>query len=307
MMTRMAKTKAPAARGFTLAERRSLQFEQVSLYMVFLVAVIAAVISFFALVAVGKEAGLGYAAYLLPVAIDGFGIACSVGIVRSVASGDRFLSRVSEWIGLLGALGLSILGNVHHSLAVGSASLPDYVKIAYATAVPVIVAYGIHVYGNAMSRGLSAHVLADEPDKLHFDVAHLGDQDTVARAHAPAKVTRTPPASRAQATSSAPTPTRTESAPAARAARPAPTAEQTADQARMRGAFDAAVTANPHVKPVASHLARELGIEAHPATPRRWVAEWWAEHEAAMGTARPAPAGEPTPKVEEKVAADAPA
>lgn len=294
MMTRMAKTKAPAARGFTLAEKRSLQFEQVSLYMVFTVAVVAAIISFFALVAVGKEAGLGYAAYLLPVAIDGFSVACSVGIVRSVASGDKFRTRVSEWIGLLGALGLSILGNVHHSLVAGSPSLPDYVKITFAFAVPVIVAYGIHVYGNAMTRGISAHVLADDPNALHFDLVHLGEQETVARAHAPAKVTRTPQPTRA--TSSAPAQT---SAPApeqpARTLRVATAADVSDDQARMRGAFDAAVAANPHVKPVASHLARELGITAHPATPRRWVAEWWTEHEKAIGADRPEPASEPAP------------
>lgn len=282
MMGAMAKTKAPTARGFTLAEKRALLFEQVSLYAVFLVAVIAAVISFVALAAVGREAGLGHASYLLPIAIDGFGIACSVGIVRSVASGEKGRERISEWLGLISALCLSILGNVTHSLAVGAATLPDYVKIAYATAIPMIVAYGIHVYGRAMSRGISAHVLADNPDELHFNLAHLGDAETVARAHAPAKVTRTP-APRAQATPAAP-------APPARAPRPAPTAAASAAQARMRGAFDAAVARDPLTKPVASHLQRELDIDMHPATPRRWVQQWWEEHESALGTARPAPA-----------------
>lgn len=281
MMARMAKTKHPAARGFTLAEKRSLQFEQVSLYAVFLVAVIAAVISFVALAAVGREAGLGHAAYLLPLAIDGFGIACSVGIVRSVASGETTRSRISEWLGLFGALALSVLGNVTHSLAVGAATLPDYVKIAYAAAIPLIVAYGIHVYGRAMVRGISAHVLADNPDELHFNLAHLGDVETVARAHAPAKVSRTP-APRAPTTSTA-------SAQPARAPRAPMVVGPNTDKARMRGAFDAAITADPLTKPDAAALQRQLGIDAHPATPRRWVKDWWEEHEAAMGTARPDP------------------
>lgn len=284
MMARMAKTKAPAARGFTLAEKRALLFEQVSLYMVFLVALIAAVISFVALAAVGKEAGLGTAAYLLPIAIDGFGIACSVGIVRSVASGEHGRERISEWLGLFAALCLSILGNVHHSLAVGAASLPDYVKIAYATAIPMIVAYGIHVYGRAMSRGISAHVLADDPDKLNFDLAHLGDQDTLARAHAPAKVARAPQ-SAARTAPSAPARTATQSS--AQSSAPRTVSADDSAQARMRGAFDAAIAANPHIKPNAATLQRELGIDMHPANPRKWVRQWWLEHQEAMGTARP--------------------
>lgn len=294
----MAKTLA--ARGFTLAEKRALLFEQVSLYMVFLVALIAAVISFVALAAVGKEAGLGAAAYLLPVAIDGFGIACSVGIVRSVASGEKGRERISEWIGLFAALCLSILGNVHHSLSVGAVTLPDYVKIAYATAIPMIVAYGIHVYGRAMSRGISAHVMADTPDEIRFDVQHLGGAaQTVARATAPARIT--PRAQNAQGSAPAPTAPRASARPVEAA--PARAEQAGSDKARMRVAFDQAIAADPHSRPVASDLQRELGIDLHPSNPRRWVQQWWAEHEEQMGTARPevdVTAGE---KTEEKATA----
>ncbi len=288
--------KPPPARGFTLAEKRALLFEQVSLYAVFLVALIAAVISFVALSAVGKQAGLGAASHLLPVAIDGFGIACSVGIVRSVASGEPMRERISEWFGLIAALALSILGNVHHSLDVGATELPDYVKIAYATAIPMIVAYGIHVYGRAMSRGISAHVMADDPDQLRFDVAHLGDDRTVARAAAPARMTRAPRAVQA------PEPARTTEAPRTEATR-APRAASTVgtDQARMRAAFDEAVRADPLTKPDAAALHRELGLDCDKATSRRWVQRWWTEHEASMGMTRPEPISEEIQASEDKV------
>lgn len=291
--------KPPPARGFTLAEKRALLFERIALYAVFLVAVIAAAISFVALRAVGGDAGLGRAAFLLPIAIDGFGIACSVGIVRSVASGDKFRERVSEWFGLICALGLSILGNVEHSLTVGAVTLPDYVKVAYATAIPVIVAYGIHVYGRAMSKGISAHVLADDPDHLRFDVLHLGE-DTVARAAAPV---RTPRAVRApQAASSAPAtgaPARaTEAAPARADAQP-PRAQGLDNRARMRELFDQRVKDNPVAKPDAAEMQRELGIDMHPATPRKWVQKWWEEHQASMGMDRPEPADPPAAAAED--------
>lgn len=187
--------KAPAARGFTRSEKRSLQFETVSLYVVFLVALIAMIVSFVALTWLGGHMRLGFAAWLVPLMIDGFGVACSVGIVRSQAAGEPARARISEWLGLSFALGLSILGNVYHVLDV----VPDWLKIAVASCIPIIVAYGIHVYGRAMSRGISAHVMADEPDKLHFDLAHLGDEraSTVARQKAPttraAAKTRTQP------------------------------------------------------------------------------------------------------------------
>lgn len=189
--------KAPAARGFTVSEKRGIRFEQVSLYMVFLVAVIAATLSFVALTAVGRDAGLGRFSFMLPLTLDGIGIACSVGIVRSVAEGENLRSRLSEWVGLLASLALSIRGNVEHALDVGAASLPDDIKITYAVAIPLIVAYGIHVYGRAMSKGISAHVLADNPDELRFDLQHLGDTtQTLARARAPrvAPVARKEPA-----------------------------------------------------------------------------------------------------------------
>lgn len=267
--------KAPTARGFTIAERRALTFERVSLYMVFLVALIAAAISFIALRAVGSDAGLGQASFLLPIAIDGFGIACSVGIVRSVASGEGFRDRASEWFGLFVSLGLSILGNVHHALKVGAPDLPDYVKMAYASAIPIIVAYGIHVYGRAMAKGISAHVMADDPDRVHFDLAHLGDHSAP-----PARVQR--PAPRAQAQPAA------RALPEQPSAQPEPVAARTigaqADSLRdaARARFEQCVRANPTTKPDAKAIHDAIGSDKNPATTRRWVSEWWDEFVSAV-------------------------
>jgi len=184
--------KAPAARGFTLAEQRSIAFEKLTLYLVLFVAIVAAVVSFVALAWVGQQFMDFRVAFLLPLAIDGFAIACSVGIVRSQASGEKAGQRASEWLGMFIALGLSILGNVYHGLHTVTAAVPQFLVIAYSAAVPIIVAYGIHVYGRAMSRGISAHVLADDPDKLHFDVVHLGEE-TVAQKAAPARIQKSAP------------------------------------------------------------------------------------------------------------------
>ena len=167
--------RTPTSRGFTLAERRSLTFERVALYAVFFVALVAAVISFVAMRWLGEQLGLGWAAPLIPLAVDGFAIACSVGIVRSQAAGEATRDRFSEWVGLIIALALSITGNVQHVMDLGSVQLSIYIKVAFAAAVPVLLAYGIHVYGRAMARGISAHVLADDPDKIHVDLMSLGE------------------------------------------------------------------------------------------------------------------------------------
>lgn len=277
--------KAPAARGFTLAEKRALLFERVSLYAVFLVALIAAAISFIALRAVGADAGLGSASFLLPIAIDGFGIACSVGIVRSVASGEGVRERTSEWFGLFAALGLSILGNVHHALIVGAGTLPDYVKVAYAAAIPMIVAYGIHVYGRAMARGISAHVLAENPDQIVFEMRHLGE--TVSAQRAPVR-TAPRPAPRTQAAQPA--------TPAAQLPRtvtgskPIPVGDNERQRARI--VFDQLVAADPTQKPDAAVVHREAGVTRDKATTRRWVQSWWDETQEAMGMGTDPQAGQ---------------
>ena len=211
------RPKAPQSRGFTLAEKRSLQFERVSLYAVLLVAVIAAIISFQAQRWFGLGMGLAWAAPLVPIAIDGFAIACSVGIVRSQGAGERARDRLSEWLGLSIALALSIAVNVQHTLATRAEDAARALAALVAASIPIVLAYGIHVYGRAMSRGLSAHVMADDPDQLRFDVAHLGDAAPV--------VERARPAAASNARGARPV-------TAARVDRPARPAEQAVAEAR---------------------------------------------------------------------------
>lgn len=264
--------KPPATRGFTLAEKRSLQFERVSLYMVLLVAIIAAVISFRALTDTGMRMGLGWSAPLLPLAIDGFAIACSVGIVRSQGAGEPGRERVSEWMGLFIALGLSVAGNVQHALVSRSESVPVLLAGLFAASIPVIVAYGIHVYGRAMSRGISAHVLADDPDQLRFDVTHLGDQAAPAPARKPAprpSIPRPAPTTGQSATTAAPRRTPATSAPSVE--------KMSSAKAEAYRLYDAMVTANP-VQPVAADIGKAVAhMDGAPTegAMRKWVGGWW--------------------------------
>jgi fumarate reductase subunit D len=143
------------------------------------VAVIAAVISFQALRDAGLRMGLDWAAPLLPLAIDGFAVIASLGIIRSQGAGERFSARASEWLGLCFVLGLSVAGNVAHALDRMDPDFPRILAGLFGSAPPIIVAYGIHVYGRAMTSGVSRHVLVDDPDKIHFGLTHLGEGGTV--------------------------------------------------------------------------------------------------------------------------------
>ena len=179
-------SRAPAVRGLTLSEDRALKFERVALYMVLTVSVIAAALSFVALSWFALEMGVERGAhYLLPLAIDGFAIACSVGIV--VAHGNplqRDRARF-EWGGLILAVVLSVIGNVFHALRLGSGELPAWAVVPMAAAVPVIVAFGVHVYVRALGRGVSSRIMRDDPD-------HIRDE-TPARTQPPRPPSARPP------------------------------------------------------------------------------------------------------------------
>jgi hypothetical protein len=168
-----------AARSFTVQEERAFRLERWSLYVQLAVAVIAAVISFQALRDAGLRMGLDWAAPLLPLAIDGFAVIASLGIIRSQGAGERFSARASEWLGLCFVLGLSIAGNVAHALDRMDPDFPRILAGLFGSAPPIIVAYGIHVYGRAMTSGVSRHVLFDDPDKIHFGLTHLGGHGAV--------------------------------------------------------------------------------------------------------------------------------
>ena len=251
--------RTPAARGFTVAEKRSILFERIALYAVFLVALITAVISFQALTWVGSEMGLGWAAPLVPLAIDGFAVACSVGIVRSQASGEKSRERLSEWIGLFLALTLSIAGNILHALNIGTGVIPERVTIAFAAAVPIVLAYCIHVYGRAMVRGISAHVLAEDPDRIHFGIPHLGD-DTAQPAP---RAARTKTAQPAREVTAQPAAQAREEKPA-KAARTDPAREALFEEYRAGVARGERMDSN--------RIAEALGI--HPGNARTLRGKW---------------------------------
>jgi hypothetical protein len=164
-----------ATRSFTVQERRTFRLERWSLCVQLAVAVIGAVISFQALRDAGLRMGLSWASPLLPLAIDGFAVIASLGIIRSQGAGERLHERASEWLGLCFVLALSIAGNVAHALDRMEPDFPRILAGLFGAAPPIIVAYGIHVYGRAMTSGVSRHVLVDDPDRIHFGLAHLGD------------------------------------------------------------------------------------------------------------------------------------
>lgn len=273
--------KAPAARGFTVAEKRSLGVERRSFHLTWVVALLAAVMSFVALQWVALQMDMAtWVAPILPLTIDGLGIICSFGIIRSHGAGEPFRNRASEWLGLSISLALSMAGNASHALGV----TPPWLKVVYAVAVPGIVAYSIHVLGRYMESGVSAHVMADDPDKIAFGVAHLGDT------HAqPARAKATPVARAPRATTTAQTarpgvaqpaqettPTR---APAVRAV--------AGEKAEAKALFDEAVRANPSEKPDASAIHDAIGSTKDRATTRRWIQGWWEEQQAANPTQDP--------------------
>ena len=194
----MARTpKVPEPRGFTLAEVDGLRFERATLWGVGGVTLVAFVISFTALAWVGAEMGMpNLVNYLVPVAVDGFAIVCTIGIARNKISR---MHAAWEWLGLIFALALSIVGNVHHAVVVGSPDLPYVLKVAFGAAVPIFVALGIHIYGRAMTSGLRTHIMAGDPDKLHQPIWQVGEDQPATAAAGPRAPRKTSAPARAAA------------------------------------------------------------------------------------------------------------
>jgi hypothetical protein len=285
------RIKLPVSRDFTLADKRNQRLERVTLAIVVAVAIIAAAISFVALKWVGEYINMGAIAFLLPLAIDGFGIICAFGIVRSQSMGEPLRKRLSEWVGLGYALGLSVAGNIVHALsAITGAKPPIWLVIGFVSAIPVIVAYGIHLLGRAIDGGVSAHVLASDPDKVQFGLAQIGDENrTAASAPAPRKATPAPaPASQGP---------RVEPAMAAAVAdansrnTPAPWGPRSVDgnplKAAARAEFDRMLVEAPGVKPDAAEIHRIIESPKDKATTRRWVSDWFEEYLTSTGATRP--------------------
>jgi fumarate reductase subunit D len=259
-----------AARSFTVQEERAFRLERWSLYVQLAVAVIAAVISFQALRDAGLRMGLDWAAPLLPLAIDGFAVIASLGIIRSQGAGERFSARASEWLGLCFVLALSIAGNVAHALDRMDPDFPRILAGLFGSAPPIIVAYGIHVYGRAMTSGVSRHVLVDDPDKIHFGLTHLGEGGTVRKPGTKRQTARA--AERADA--------RTTKRANAQEADPVPVPASGARYARnpeRQRAFE--VWSQLHTgQPVnAKEVLRAAQVTKDESTVRRWCRAWEKE------------------------------
>lgn len=215
------RIKTPDPRGFTLAERDSQRFQ---LALGFgLMAVIAAtfILSFTALAWIGEAMGIPQPFHLLvPLFVDGAQLICAGAITVRRTEGRH---AIPEWLGLALTLGLSIIGNVYHSMELGDEVLVTWVKIAFATAIPVMVALGIHIFERSLNTGLRTRVLADEPDKVRFDITPVAEFERAQ--HAPAQQTRA-----GTARPAAPTRTTRPAAPTA-PARTAHAPEEGADRA----------------------------------------------------------------------------
>jgi hypothetical protein len=255
-----ATARAQEARGLTIGERRSIRLEKVALYVMVGVALIAAVISFVALTWLGGQIHYGWAAPLIPLMVDGFGVGCTVGIARSQGAGEGVSKRLNEWTGLTLALALSVAGNVAHVLG----AAPVWLMVAVAASPPLLLAFGVHLYGRAMARGLSAHIMVDDPTQLQMHVQQIGEPARKGPRARPA-VKSAPPTVRAQ--------------PAVPVAGPSVHADR--GKAAMRAEFDRIVTADPSARPRAVDLHAAAGATCDPATSRRWVAGWLAELDAA--------------------------
>jgi len=173
--------RTPTARGLTVEDARNRRLTKTTLWIIVFVSILAAVVSFQALLWVGSQLGAAWAAPIVPIAVDGISLVFALSIVDSETKGKPFAKRITLWTGLLLMLGLSVAGNIYHAIHVGTGLLPLWLTYAYAAAPPVIVFFGVHVLGKALSGGVDAHVLASDPDTVRFDITRVSEYD---RAHA---------------------------------------------------------------------------------------------------------------------------
>lgn len=243
----MVRFKAPRIRKKTFGDQRLIRIEKTSLPLVVAVAFIAALISFVALKWVGEYMGfvvtingveVSYAP-LLPLAIDGFGIICALGIVRHhgapvdelTSNYDKFkhsFRNASEWGGLAVSLVLSMAGNIVHTLNRVDGSVPPrWLIVAYSIAIPGIVAYSLHLLGRAAHDSILARINVDDPDHIQMDVE--GAAVPAPRPAAPSTPRQTAPASTAQTAPSRPATAPRPAAEAVAQARTAPASARMAD------------------------------------------------------------------------------
>jgi len=257
----------PDVRQRTLHEVRSMSFEKWTRWVVLGTALGAAAGSFLALMWIGKF--MGWAAPLLPITVDGLIIATSMGIIHSHAEDERWWHRSTRWFGLSAALAVSVWGNVLHAQAQHITYMPPYAIIVFGGVAPLFAAYGLHVYGLAItSDSLSENILAGDPTIVHRDVWKPGDARKPARSPR-AKPVPAPADARVQ---------RADSRSDVHAGDPGVHADKGLAATRTR--VLAILADDPRAQFRAVDVCAEVKATCDPATGRRWVAT--ARKEAAL-------------------------
>jgi hypothetical protein len=204
---------------------------------------------------------------------------------------------ISLWLIFSFVMLLAQLSNIGHAITTVAENndLPPVIPVefiyvfagAFAALFPLGGTMFVHVSGFLRERGTGARWIDADSELVQIQVqpGTPAAQPVSTGARAPQPPSARP--AQAPARAQTPAPARAPQAPRA-----------SDDQERARALFDQLVAANPHEKPDAKRIQDELGIEANPATPRRWVQRWWNEFQEDLGHGRPDP-------ITEQVADDA--
>lgn len=210
---------------------------------------------------------------------------------------------ISLWLIFSFVMLLAQLSNIGHAITTVAenndlpAVIPTEFIYVFAGAFAALFPLGgtmfVHVSGFLRERGTGARWI-DSDSELVYEQVQPGTATALSPAAAGARAPQSPAARPAAQPARAQDPT-----PRAEPARAAATPPRTSsDQDRARVIFDRMVAERPHEKPDAAAIQKEAGIDANPATPRRWVQRWWNEFQEDLTGSRPDP-------ITEQVAADA--
>lgn len=203
---------------------------------------------------------------------------------------------VSLWVIFSFVMLLAQAANIGHAVttvAENTGDLPPVIPqgavfffaAAFAALFPLGGTLFVHVSGFLRAHGTGARWIEDDAELVRVQAAP--GVAGPARTPAPRPARTQPAPARAEVEAPRAPAARTEPRTEAPAAR----APQGDLQAAARALFDEAIATDPLTKPDSKAIHDAIGSTKNPATTRRWVQQWFEEHEAELGTARP----EPTP------------
>lgn len=226
--------------------------------------------------------------YAFPFIID---LPALVASGLTVALHDRSIEvRRYAWSILVLFTSLSWVCNALHAVAHSTitATVPDpygtLLVIVVAGFPPLGVVLGMHLWAFALRHSAGADLRADGTHPRATPARTVKAPQAAQSAQMPAQ-----PAAR---------PAQPARAPETEPARPlmaketlvrAPSGD--AERDRARAIFDRMVAADPINKPNAGAIHREAEATCNKATSRRWVTDWWAEHQESLGMAPADPIG----------------